>query len=50
MSTCIGTVGTRPSWMGIDQYDGPCPCILDAGHDGICVCDHTKPDASGVVL
>jgi hypothetical protein len=37
---CSGKVGVRPDWMGADQWDGPCPCILIAGHDGVCRCDH----------
>lgn len=38
--SCAGKVGVRPDWMGADQWDGPCPCILIAGHDGVCRCDH----------
>lgn len=37
---CGKDVGSRPEWMGVDQYD-PCPCLLDLGHDGGCACDHT---------
>lgn len=44
MSACPGTVGSKPWWMSRDQYNadgGPCPCLLDAGHEPPCVCDHT---------
>ena len=30
---CGKAVGTRPWWMGVDQYV-PCPCILPKGHEG----------------
>lgn len=36
---CAGTVGRRPEWMGVDQWD-PCACVLPAGHDGDCACRH----------
>ena len=40
---CDKKVGSRPWWMGVDQY-GPCYCIRLKGHDGDCWCAHTKPD------
>ncbi len=36
---CDKPVGSRPSWMGVDQYD-PCRCMLARGHLGGCVCEH----------
>ena len=36
---CIDTLGSRPSWMGVDQYD-PCRCKLPNGHDGDHLCSH----------
>ena len=39
---CGRQVGSRPWWMGPDQYD-PCHCIRDKGHDGECRCTHTGP-------
>lgn len=41
---CKGTLGSRPEWMGVDQYD-PCRCRLDRGHDGPHWCEHLgSPD------
>ena len=41
---CRKGVGTRPSWMGVDQYDSDrCRCILPTGHDEPCACEHTAP-------
>lgn len=40
---CPLTLGTRPIWMARDQYDGPCPCLLFAGHPPPCQCIHTRP-------
>ena len=42
---CPGTVGSRPYWMGVDQYD-PCPCILPPGHEGKHACAHDVPEGS----
>lgn len=36
---CSGTVGRRPYWMGVDQWD-PCLCVLRLNHDGKCRCEH----------
>jgi hypothetical protein len=41
---CKKDVGTRPYWMGVDQYDA-CPCLLPKGHDGGCVCKHSPPES-----
>lgn len=41
---CKGTLGSRPEWMGVDQYD-PCRCRLNEGHDGPHWCEHLgSPD------
>lgn len=40
---CNKNVGTKPYWMGVDQYD-QCHCVLDDGHDGKCVCSHGISD------
>lgn len=40
---CGIDAGSRPYWMGVDQYD-PCPCVRPRGHDGEHGCaDHDKP-------
>lgn len=36
---CRKPVGTKPWWMGVDQYD-QCRCLLPPGHDGECACEH----------
>lgn len=41
---CGVDLGTKPYWMGVDQYD-PCPCLLPNGHDGAHVCEHTNMDS-----
>lgn len=38
-SRCPATLGKRPTWMGVDQYD-PCSCRLPNGHDGDHECAH----------
>lgn len=38
---CRKAVGTRPSWMGQDQY-ASCRCVLPLDHKGDCACEHTK--------
>jgi hypothetical protein len=43
---CEGTLGSRPWWMGVDQYD-PCRCDLPFGHDGEHQCKHTRQESSG---
>lgn len=40
---CQGTLGDRPSWMGVDQFD-PCRCVLPRDHDGAHACEHTLAD------
>ena len=42
-SVCNKRVGSRPFWMGVDQYD-PCYCLLPAGHKDDCKCEHTIKD------
>lgn len=42
---CGGRVGSKPWWMGSDQYD-PCHCLRAEGHDGECQCEHTFEEAS----
>jgi hypothetical protein len=47
---CLLTLGAKPWWMSADQYDadgGPCRCLLAAGHEPPCVCEHTKGDDRG---
>lgn len=34
---CGKPVGSKPWWMGVDQYD-PCPCTREPDHDGLCEC------------
>lgn len=36
---CGRDAGRRPAWMSLDQYD-PCPCVLVAGHEPPCACEH----------
>lgn len=36
---CRQPVGSRPWWMGVDQYD-QCYCILSPLHLGKCRCSH----------
>lgn len=43
MTVCNKKVGSKPWWMGSDQYD-PCYCLLDKDHDGECKCSHTIGD------
>lgn len=38
-SRCPATLGKRPTWVGVDQYD-PCSCRLPNGHDGDHKCSH----------
>lgn len=38
-SRCPATLGKRPTWVGVDQYD-PCSCRLPNGHDGDHECSH----------
>jgi hypothetical protein len=39
-AACAKPVGSKPWWMGVDQYD-QCYCVLPPGHDGDCACSHT---------
>ena len=36
---CGINMGTKPWWMGPDQYD-PCPCVLDVDHKNDHECKH----------
>lgn len=36
---CGKPVGSRPYWMGVDQYD-QCYCNQTEGHAPPCVCSH----------
>lgn len=44
--TCEGRVGSKPYWMGVDQWDGGCRCLLEPNHDGKCLCEHDLDDAA----
>lgn len=41
---CGLPVGSKPSWMGVDQYD-PCKCILPTDHEPPCKCSHQVRDS-----
>lgn len=43
---CEGRVGSRPWWMGQDQWDGGCRCVLAPNHDGDCLCEHDMDNAA----
>lgn len=36
---CKQPMGTKPWWMGVDQYD-PCPCVLPSNHTEDHECKH----------
>lgn len=38
--SCDKPVGEKPWWMGVDQWDGPCECVLEESHDDECKCSH----------
>lgn len=46
-AACGKRVGSKPWWMGNDQYD-PCRCLRAEGHEGECQCEHTFDETARI--